>query len=123
MPTSGGLSPGAALAEEYTPLITVGKRSYFYRSERRNGRPVRVYVGAGEVAELAAAAEDLRRLDRTIAIRERQAELARRQEAEKPLVQLCEMTDVLVRAALAAAGFYQHSRGPWRKSREHGRKD
>jgi hypothetical protein len=100
-----------------------GKRSYFYRSERRNGRPVRIYVGAGEVAELAAAAEDLRRLDRTIAVRQRQAEQARRQEAEAPLLELCKTTDLLVRAALTAAGFYQHSRGEWRKSREHGRED
>jgi hypothetical protein len=104
------------------PLITVGKRSYFYRSERRNGRPVRVYVGAGDVAEQAAA-EDLRRMDRTIAVRQRQAEQARRQEAEAPLLELCKTTALLVRAALTAAGFHQHARGKWRKSREHGRKE
>jgi hypothetical protein len=100
------------------PWSQAGKRRYFYRSERRDGRPVRVYVGAGEAAELAAAAEDLRRLDRAIDARERLEEQVRLQEAEAPLLELCEATDVLARAALTAAGFHRHSRGEWRRRRE-----
>ena len=98
----------------------VDGRRYYYRGRRLCGRTRRVYVGAAgsPAAELAAAADDLRRLEREVAARERQAEQARQQDAEAPLLQLCQMTDALTRAALLAAGFRQHDRGAWRKRRE-----
>ena len=93
-----------------------GSRSYFYVTQRVNGRPVRRYVGAAAsaAATLAAADADLRRLQREIAARDRHAEQERLREAEAPLRQLCELTDVLARAALVAAGFRRHDRGEWR---------
>jgi hypothetical protein len=98
----------------------VDGRRYYYRAMRVGGRPVRRYVGAGgrPGAELAAAADDLRRLGREVAARERHAEQSRLQEAEAPLLALCELTDVLARAALVAAGYHRHDRGEWRRSRE-----
>ena len=98
----------------------VGARRYFYLSRRVGGRPRRVYVGPANspAAELAAAADGLRRLGREIAARERQAERERHREAEAPLLQLCQMTDALSRAALLAAGYRQHARGTWRRCRE-----
>ena len=97
-----------------------GSKRYFYVSERRGGRPVRRYVGAAAsaAATLAAADADLRRLEREAAARERHAEQERLREAEAPLLQLCQMTDALSRAALLAAGYRQHARGTWRKRRE-----
>jgi hypothetical protein len=95
----------------------VNGRRYYYRSERVDGRPVRRYVGKGDVAELAAAADAARRVEREIEARQRQAEQTRLNEAEAPLVELCELTDILVRAALVVAGFHQHARGSWRKRR------
>ena len=101
------------------PWSQRGSRSYFYVSQRVNGRPVRRYVGAAAsaAATLAAADADLRRLEREAAARERHAEQERLREAEAPLRQLCELTDVLARAALVAAGFNQHARGLWRRRR------
>src|SRR5690349_12437570 len=98
----------------------VGGRRYFYLSRRVGGRPRRVYVGPANspAAELAAAADGLRRLGREVAARERRAERARHQEAEAPLLELCELTDVLARAALVAAGYRRHDRGEWRRSRD-----
>jgi hypothetical protein len=96
----------------------VGSRRYYYRSERVSGRPVRRYVGTGPVAELAAAADDLRRMERAIAAREREAEQARFREAEAPLLRLCGLTELLARAALVAAGYHRHDRGAWRRCRE-----
>ena len=95
-------------------------RRYYYRHRRVGGRPRTVYVGAAgsQAAELAATADDLRRLGREAAARERQAEQARHRGAYAPLLQLCQMTDALTRAALLAAGFRQHDRGEWRKRRE-----
>ena len=97
-----------------------GSRSYFYVTQRVNGRPVRRYVGAAAsaAATLAAADADLRRLQREVAARERHAEQERLREAEAPLLQLCQMTDALSRAALLAAGYRQHARGTWRRCRE-----
>ena len=98
----------------------VDGRRYYYRGRRLCGRTRRVYVGpAGSpAAELAAAADDLRRLEREIAARESCAERERLREAEAPLLQLCQMTDALTRAALLAAGYRQHARGTWRRCRE-----
>ena len=44
-----------------------GDRRYYYRTERRLGRAARRYVGSGDVAELAAAADELHRLERAAA--------------------------------------------------------
>jgi hypothetical protein len=97
----------------------VGARRYFYLSRRVGGRPRRVYVGPANspAAELAAAAAGMRRLGQEAAARERQAEQARHQEVEAPLLALCARTDVLTRAALLSAGFHRHHRGPWRRRR------
>jgi hypothetical protein len=98
----------------------VDARKYYYRHRRDGGRPRTVYVGAAgsPAAELAAAADHLRRLGREAAARERHAEQARQQGAEAPLLQLCQVADALTRAALLAAGFRQHDRGEWRRCRE-----
>ena len=98
----------------------VDGRKYYYRHRRDGGRPRTVYVGAAgsPAAELAAAADHLRRLGREAAARDRQAEQARHREAEAPLLALCERTDVLTRAALLVGGFHRHDRGQWRRRRE-----
>ena len=98
----------------------VDARKYYYRHRRVGGRPRTVYVGAAgsPAAELAAAADGLRRLGREAAARESHAERERHREAEAPLLLLCELTDVLARAALVAAGYHRHDRGEWRRCRE-----
>ena len=97
----------------------VDARKYYYQHRRVGGRPRTVYVGAADspAAELAAAADGLRRLGREVAARERHAERERLRGAEAPLLAHCERTDVLTRAALLAAGFHKHDRGPWRRRR------
>jgi hypothetical protein len=101
----------------------VGRQRYYYRSQWVKGRSVRRYVGTGPVAELAAAAYDLRKLKRVIEAREREAEQASHHQAEAPLLGLCGLTELLARAALVAAGFRQHDRGEWRRRREAKRTD
>ena len=94
-----------------------GSRSYFYIHQRSpGGRPVRRYVGVGgsAAAELAAAAADAGRLGRVAAARERQAERERLRGAEAPLLELCEVSDIVARAALVGAGYHRHG-GEWRR--------
>ena len=93
-----------------------GSRSYFYVSQRVNGRPVRRYVGAdgNATAALASAAADLRRLEREVAARERHAERERLRGVEAALQKLCEASDIVARAALVGAGYHRHG-GEWRR--------
>ena len=94
-----------------------GEKRYFYTAERVNGRPVRRYVGTGPAAELAAAADDLCRVERAVERDERKAEQARWESAQAPLLELCRAADLLARATLMLAGFRQHARSTWRRER------
>jgi hypothetical protein len=88
---------------------------YYTRSKKVNGRVVREYVGTGEAAERAARQD-------AVARQEREARRAVREELaalDAPLDDLAEVTDLLARAALAAAGYRRHHRGEWRKRRGH----
>ena len=94
-----------------------GEKSYYYHNKRVGSRVVWRYLGTGAIAELAAAADDLRRLERTIEASARHAEQARLQEAEAPLLELCDCSERLACAALLAAGFHRHDRSRWRRTR------
>ena len=95
-----------------------GKKLYFYHSTWRDGRSVRTYFGTGEAGELAATAESLQRVQREKEARQWRQEQERREAAESLLVELIERSDVLVRATLVVAGYHQHDRGAWRRTRE-----
>jgi hypothetical protein len=91
------------------------KGRFYTRSRKVNGRVVREYLGTGEDAHEAARLVALARQQREAwgAVREELAAL------EAPLDEMAELTDLLARAALAAAGYHRHHRGEWRKTREH----
>jgi hypothetical protein len=101
------------------PWQEIGSRRYYYRCMRRHGRPIRQYVGTGQVAELAATEDSRRRVEREIETRERLAEEARFFEGQEPLLRLFQSMEVVARAALTAAGYHRHQRGEWRQ--HHGR--
>jgi hypothetical protein len=93
------------------------RRGYYYRVKRVNGRVVREYVGGGRVAELVAQTDELEREKKLV---ERAGEKAARDEdaaRDRPLEELIELTELLARAALRAAGYHRHKRGEWRKKR------
>jgi hypothetical protein len=94
-----------------------GQKRYYYRKSRRNGHSVRIYCGTGEIAELAATADALLQVQQEMAARKWQQEQERRSAAADILEELCEQSDLLVRAAFLTAGFRQHDRGPWRRKR------
>ena len=91
------------------------RRRYYYCSQWIAGRSVRRYIGTGPVAELAAAADDLRKLKRAVEAREQKAEQARWQTTQSPLLDLCTGANVLTKATLLCAGFCQHARSSWRR--------
>jgi hypothetical protein len=91
------------------------KGRYYTRSRKVNGRVVREYLGTGEAAEQAARQDAGTRQEREA----RRAAMSELAALDAPLDDLTELTDLLARAALAAAGYRQHHRGEWRKTREH----
>src|SRR5262245_26114806 len=93
------------------------QRQYYSRSYRVNGRIVREYVGGGAAGEQAAAEDAQRRAQRQAAAAALRAAQERWDEATRTLQDLCHLSDLLIRASLLAAGYHQHSRGPWRHKR------
>lgn len=94
-----------------------GGRRYYYRQRRRNGRPVREYIGAGEAAELIAQIDQAERARQE---QRRSEALAVREQilaAESIVAALDVLTERLFREAMQAAGFHQHARGQWRRRR------
>jgi len=90
---------------------------YYTRSRRENGRVVREYIGGGVLGELAAQMDAITRDKRDT---DREGNRIFRQEIETldaSVAELNELADLLVAAALLAAGFRQHNRGNWRKRR------
>ena len=79
---------------------------------------VREYVGGGILGQLASqmdAEARQRREEEAAALREDRERTA---ELEEPVDELCEATDLLVKATLLASGYHQHNRGEWRLRRE-----
>jgi hypothetical protein len=89
---------------------------YFYLSKRIDGRPTKVYVGAGPVARQAAREVEDRRRQRLAERAARLLEEARLTAADQALRELAAATRLLARAALLLAGYHQY-RGQWRLRR------
>lgn len=90
---------------------------YYTRSRKVNGRVVREYVGSGVLGSMAARLDALEREEREGEARDGRALWARLVEQDAALNDFDERCDLLVRAALLAAGFRRHHRGEWRKHR------
>jgi hypothetical protein len=94
------------------------ERGYYYRVRKVNGRVVREYVGAGEVAELVAQMDALEREQRRLEVLEKRHEKNELKPLDAELEDMNERTDLAARVALLAAGFHLHKRGEWRRRRE-----
>jgi hypothetical protein len=89
---------------------------YFYHSVRIDGRPTKLYVGAGPEALRAARAVEGRRRQRLAERDARLLEEARLGAAQRGLRELAAAARLLARAALLLAGYHEH-RGQWRLRR------
>jgi hypothetical protein len=90
---------------------------YYTRSYRdKDGRVRREYIGAGELARIAAEADTIR-CSAQEGERERQrAEVERLEGLAATLAEIDEAAEVLARAALVASGYHRH-KGEWRRAR------
>lgn len=90
---------------------------YYTRSRRINGGVVRVYIGTGARGEAAAQDDRDRRRKRQSEAEQRAAEEVQLDALEAPVAELSAAVDTLVRQELEAAGYHQHHRGEWRRTR------
>ena len=90
---------------------------YYTRSRRIGDRVLKEYVGTGPLAELAALQDKAQRLRREEEERAWKREREDLERLDGTAGELCELAELLTRAALLAAGYRQHYRGEWRKSR------
>ena len=90
---------------------------YYTRSRREGGRIVREYIGTGPLAELAALQDEADRLRREEEARVWREEHECLEDLDGTADELCELAELLTRAALVDAGYRQHNRGEWRKPR------
>jgi hypothetical protein len=93
-----------------------GGRAYYYRSVRVGERVKKEYLGAGEVAEALAQADETIRRVRELERARGRAEAERLEDLADPVLRLDEAAEVLLRAELVAAGFHRH-KGVWRRGR------
>jgi hypothetical protein len=89
---------------------------YYYQSVREAGAVRKKYIGAGELAELIAHADETIRRHREERRARAREELERMRGLVSGALELDEAVDALVGAHLVAAGFHRH-RGEWRRER------
>ena len=94
-----------------------GNREYYYQAERVGGRVVKRYTGSGRISELAAQLDGIERMKKEADREMRRLEREEIEALDAPLAELNELANLLVRAALLAAGLRQHHRGEWRRPR------
>ena len=90
---------------------------YYYRSVRRGDEVRKVYVGSGEIARFAHEWDVMSRTEEEAERGRAQDEVERMEALGAPVRELCEISDVLARAHLAAYG-YRRVKGEWRLRRE-----
>lgn len=99
--------------------VTRYGKKLMYLSRRVNGKPRKIYLGTGPLAELAALELEARRSERKAKAEERAARKARPLAAEHSLDSLCAGLELFTTASLLAEGFHRQDRHDWRKRREY----
>lgn len=92
---------------------TRGNRRYYYRARKINGRVVKEYVGTGASAEAAAVEDEARRIARA----ERKSTSMEEDGIASITDSFLDLSDILFKGSLIAAGCYRHNGGEWRQRR------
>jgi crotonobetainyl-CoA:carnitine CoA-transferase CaiB-like acyl-CoA transferase len=92
---------------------------YYYRSVRDGEKVRKVYWGSGELARIAHEREIMDRSARQHERRESAKELERLEALAAPVLELCEVAEILTHAHLIASG-HRRYQGHWRKRRARG---
>lgn len=100
--------------------MATDSRGYYYRSRREGQRVIREYVGGGLLAQLAESADEVEREERMMQRAKTRVERDRDTVLDDQVDAFCGAAEALARLALFEAGYRQHDRGRWRRTRKHG---
>jgi len=89
-------------------------RSYYYRNQRVDGMPVKVYVGTGRAGELAETEDREARVRRNADQYHWFCILSQIDELSEPVTQLSAFSKLMTRVVMVANGLYLHRRHEWR---------
>jgi hypothetical protein len=92
-----------------------GRKKFYYRSYRKNGRVQKMCFGSGQRAQQAYE-EDLRKQEAKERERATRKEI---QALDQQTNSIRDMTRTIANAHLLLGGYHQHHRGEWRKRRIH----
>lgn len=90
-------------------------RTYYYRKKRIGNRVISEYVGGGEVADLIAGLDELKREQKQF---ETQIEREMRKESEEidqDLTEIESKINLIIEGFLISKGFYKSKSREWRK--------
>jgi hypothetical protein len=94
-----------------------GRRQYYYRPRRRDGRVVREYLGRGTIGAAAARLDAEARARREAEARALASLRVRLEGPQAALDRFDRVCVMMLDAALLAAGYRRLPRRPWRKRR------
>ncbi len=94
-----------------------GDNLYYYRSVRDGGRVRKEYVGAGEIAQLVAHADETIRRSRDARAEREREDLERARALASAVEELDGVAEAFARAEMVAAGYRRH-KGEWRRRRD-----
>ena len=93
-----------------------GGNLYYYQVEREDGRVRKRYIGAGEVAEMIAHADETIRRTRAERRERARTELEEAKGLALAGAELHQAAEILARAQMVAAGYHRR-KGEWRRRR------
>jgi len=93
-----------------------GGNLYYYQVEREDGRVRKKYIGAGEVAEMIAHADETIRRTRAERRERARTELEEARCLALAGAELEEAAEILARAQMVAGGYHRR-KGEWRMKR------
>ena len=93
-----------------------GGNLYYYQVEREDGRVRKRYIGAGEVAETIAHADETIRRTRAERRERARIELEEARCLALAGAELHQAAEILARAQMVAAGYHRR-KGEWRRRR------
>jgi hypothetical protein len=93
-----------------------GGNLYYYQVEREDGRVRKRYIGAGEVAETIAHADETIRRTRAERRERARTELEEARCLALAGAELHQAAEILARAQMVAAGYHRR-KGEWRRRR------
>jgi hypothetical protein len=93
-----------------------GGNLYYYRAEREDGRVRKRYIGAGEIAEMIAHADETIRRTRAERRERARTELEEARSIALAGAELHQAAEILARMEMVAAGYHRR-KGEWRRRR------